>query len=99
MLVGSGAFDGMTPLVRHVHVNGYGGKGYDSVVDWGGLGRLAGYLTQLQIPKRVFLITDSNLHRPCYSIFRVPDLSLTSMLCLQVRRVNHENSSMHFMIG
>jgi 3-dehydroquinate synthase len=63
MLVGSGAFDGMTPLVRHVHVNGYGGKGYDSVVDWGGLGRLAGYLTQLQIPKRVFLITDSNLHR------------------------------------
>ncbi len=63
VLLGSGKFEGMAPVVRHVHVTGYGGKGYDTVVDWGGLGRLAQYLTELQVPKRIFLITDSNLQR------------------------------------
>ncbi len=60
-LVGTGKFEGIAPVVQHVHVSGYGGKGYDIVVDWGGLGRLAVYLTELQTPKRVFLITDSNI--------------------------------------
>lgn len=63
MLVGCGEFDGIAPVVRHVHVSGYSGKGYDAVVDWGGVGRLAQYLTELHIPKRVFLITDSKIHR------------------------------------
>src|SRR5947209_1122528 len=53
-LVGAGKFEGLAPIVQHVHVSGYGGKGYDTVVDWGGLGRLAVYLTELQTPKRVF---------------------------------------------
>lgn len=46
-----------TPVVRHVHI----GRGYDTVVDWGGLERLPQYLTQLGLPSRVFLFTDSNL--------------------------------------
>ena len=46
------------PLVRHVHI----GNGYDTVVDWGGLARLAHYLQQLRLPPRLFLVTDSNLH-------------------------------------
>ncbi len=46
------------PTVRHVRV----GEGYDTVVDWGGIGRLADYLKQLHLPSRVFLITDSNLY-------------------------------------
>ncbi len=62
LLVGSGKLAGIAPIVRHVHVSGYGGKGYDTVVDWGGLGRLTQYLTELEVPKRIFLITDSNLH-------------------------------------
>ncbi|GCF08236.1 hypothetical protein KDI_18000 [Dictyobacter arantiisoli] len=46
------------PLVRHVHVD----AGYDAIVDWGGLERLPGYLQQLQLPSRVFIVTDSNIH-------------------------------------
>ncbi|HTI14254.1 MAG TPA: 3-dehydroquinate synthase [Dictyobacter sp.] len=46
------------PIVRHVHI----GAGYDAVVEWGGLQRLAAYLVQLQVPKRVFIITDSNIY-------------------------------------
>lgn len=46
------------PLIRHVHI----GNGYDTVVDWGGLARLAHYLQQLRLPPRLFLVTDSNLH-------------------------------------
>src|SRR6266571_495761 len=46
-----------SPLVRHIHV----GAGYDAVVDWGGLGRLAQYLAPLQLPARIFLITDSDV--------------------------------------
>jgi shikimate kinase / 3-dehydroquinate synthase len=59
------------PLTRHVHV----GNGYDVVVEWGGLGRLAHYLEQLRLPPRLFLVTDSNLQR-----FYVPSLlrSLTN---------------------
>lgn len=47
------------PIIRHVNI----GSGYDTVVDWGGLGRLASYLEQLHLPKRIFLIADSNLAR------------------------------------
>ena len=57
MLIGSGELDTTAPIVRHIHV----GNGYDTVVDWGGLGRLPQYLTQLKLPSRIFLFTDSNL--------------------------------------
>jgi shikimate kinase / 3-dehydroquinate synthase len=46
------------PIVRHVHI----GSGYDTVVEWGGLAHLSDYLKQLQLPPRLFLITDSNIH-------------------------------------
>lgn len=58
MLISSGEVGDAAPVVRHVHV----GTGYDTVVEWGGLGRLAAYLKQLQLPPRVFLVTDSHLH-------------------------------------
>ena len=45
------------PITRHVHID----AGYDAVVDWGGIKRLPKYLTDLQLPPRVFLITDSNI--------------------------------------
>jgi shikimate kinase/3-dehydroquinate synthase len=61
MSIGNGAFDEVAPIVRHVRV----GDGYNTVVDWGGLERLPHYLAQLQLPPRVFLITDSNL-QPLY---------------------------------
>ncbi len=48
---------GVAPIVRHVHI----GNGYDVVVDWGGIGRLAHYLIQRSLPARVFLFTDSNI--------------------------------------
>ncbi|GHO91701.1 3-dehydroquinate synthase [Reticulibacter mediterranei] len=57
MLTGSG--EQVAPIVRHVHA----GEGYDAVVDWGGLGHLPQYLTQLGLPPRVFLFTDSNLQK------------------------------------
>jgi len=58
MLTHSGMLDGdLAPIVRHVHI----GNGYDAIVDWGGIGRLAQYLTQRSLPKRVFLFTDSNI--------------------------------------
>ena len=50
--------DTISPIIRHVHI----GEGYDTVVDWGGIKRLAHYLTDLHLPPRVFLITDSNIH-------------------------------------
>ena len=49
--------DGVAPIVRHVHI----GNGYDVIVDWGGMERLAQYLTQRSLPSRVFLFTDSNI--------------------------------------
>lgn len=59
MLICSYELDGIPPTVQRVHA----GNGYDVVVDWGGLGRLPGYLKTLQLPKRIFLITDSNLRK------------------------------------
>ena len=46
------------PIIRRVHV----GEGYDAIVDWGGINRLGQYLTDLQLPPRVFIVTDSNIH-------------------------------------
>ncbi len=43
--------------VRRIHVDG----GYNTVVDWGGIGRIAQNLKLLGLPRRVFLITDSNI--------------------------------------
>ena len=58
MLLASDGLNAPAPLVRHVRV---GERGYDAIVEWGGLGRLAYYLTQLGLPSRIFLVTDSNL--------------------------------------
>ncbi len=44
-------------FVRQINV----GKGYNVVVDWGGLGRLGQNLKMLDLPPRVFLITDRNI--------------------------------------
>ena len=44
-------------FVRHINV----GRGYNVVVDWGGLGKLGQNLKMLGLPPRVFLITDSNI--------------------------------------
>lgn len=48
----------LAPIIRHVHAGG----GYDTIVDWGGIERLPAYLQKLNLPPRLFLITDSNLH-------------------------------------
>jgi shikimate kinase/3-dehydroquinate synthase len=69
-LVGAGSIQGMTPTTRPVRA----GQGYDVVVDWGGLGRLAHYLSQLALPPRIFLVTDSNLYR-LYAPTMLPRLS------------------------
>lgn len=58
MLNSSTLGENVAPIVRHVHVD----RGYDAVVDWGGLERLADYLTPLQLPPRIFVVTDSNIH-------------------------------------
>jgi 3-dehydroquinate synthase len=57
MLTNSDHQETIAPIVRRVHV----GAGYDAVVDWGGLERLAVYLQQLRLPSRIFIITDSHL--------------------------------------
>jgi shikimate kinase/3-dehydroquinate synthase len=59
MLISSGEVEGFQPLIRYVNV----GAGYDAVVDWDGLGRLGYYLSQLKLPPRIFLLTDSNLEQ------------------------------------
>ncbi|HEX4206021.1 MAG TPA: 3-dehydroquinate synthase [Ktedonobacteraceae bacterium] len=59
MLNGSGSFAEGQPIVQHVQVD----QGYDTVVDWGGIGRLPQYLSRLALPPRVFLITDSNVQK------------------------------------
>lgn len=56
-LISTGSLDSIPPIIRHINV----GEGYDAVVEWGGLGRLAHYLTDSGLPPRVFLITDSNI--------------------------------------
>jgi 3-dehydroquinate synthase len=58
MLTNSNLSAEVDPIVRRVHV----GSGYDAVVEWGGLRRLPFYLQQLQVPSRVFIVTDSNIH-------------------------------------
>ncbi len=57
--IGRGELAEGEPLIQHVQI----GDGYDVVVEWGGLGRLARYLKPLQLPPRLFIITDSNLQR------------------------------------
>lgn len=37
------------------------GDGYNVVIDWGGLGRLSAHLNMLNLPPRVFLITDQHV--------------------------------------
>jgi shikimate kinase / 3-dehydroquinate synthase len=61
MLISSGKFadSDSQSLVRHVQV----GEGYDAIVEWGVLGRLADHLRQLKLPPRLFLFTDSNLEK------------------------------------
>jgi len=61
MSTSNGSFHETSPIVRRVYV----GEEYDTVVDWGGLERLPQYLSQLQLPPRVFLVADSNL-QPLY---------------------------------
>jgi len=58
-LIGMGELADNRPVIQHVRV----GNGYDAVVAWGGMGQLPRYLKQLQLPSRIFLITDSNLQR------------------------------------
>ncbi|GCE11724.1 3-dehydroquinate synthase [Tengunoibacter tsumagoiensis] len=53
----TGAQDRPAPIVRRVQI----GDGYDVIVEWGGLERLGSYLSHLQLPPRVFVITDSNI--------------------------------------
>ncbi len=57
MLIGSGELGDVASIVRHANV----GEGYDIVVDWGGVGRLSQYLSQLNLPPRIFIVTDSNV--------------------------------------
>jgi 3-dehydroquinate synthase len=57
MLTNSDHQETIAPIIRHVHV----GVGYDAIVDWGGLERLAVYLQQLKLPSRIFIVTDSHL--------------------------------------
>ncbi len=59
MLICSYELESISPIARRVHV----GNGYDTVVDWGGLGRLSDYLKMLHLPARIFLITDNNLRK------------------------------------
>ncbi len=59
VLISSGELGGVVPIRRTVHV----GSQYETIVDWGGVGRLGTYLRELNLPARVFLVTDSNLQR------------------------------------
>ncbi len=64
--------DTISPIIRHVDI----GAGYDTIVDWGSIKRVAQYLTNLQLPPRVFLITDSNIHA-IYAEAMTQDLQTT----------------------
>ena len=61
MFISSGVLVGEPPIldVQRIHVD----KGYNAVVEWGGLGRLPLHLKKLNLPPRVFLITDSHIHK------------------------------------
>jgi shikimate kinase / 3-dehydroquinate synthase len=52
----------ISPIIRHVRV----GQEYDVIVDWEGIKRLPRYLARLQLPSRIFLVTDSNIE-PLYA--------------------------------
>jgi shikimate kinase/3-dehydroquinate synthase len=84
-LIGSGKLEDVPPIIRRVHAGDpheasiraplrSAEGGYDTIVDWGGLGRLAQYLSQLNLPARVFLISDSNI-RSLYTPAIVQSLS------------------------
>ena len=72
MLISSGELVADPPivLVRRVRI----GEGYNVVVDWGGLGRLGQNLKMLDLPPRVFLITDTNV-RDLYASMIIGTLS------------------------
>src|SRR2546423_12661838 len=72
MLISSGELVADPPivLVRRVHI----AEGYNVVVDWGGLGRLGQNLKMLNLPPRVFLITDRNV-RDLYASMIIGTLS------------------------
>ena len=57
MLIASGELGGISPTVCHIHAGG----GYDAIVDWRGLARLGSYLKGLNLPTRLFVITDNNI--------------------------------------
>jgi shikimate kinase / 3-dehydroquinate synthase len=57
MLIASGELGGISPTVCHIHAGG----GYDVIVDWRGLSRLGSYLKDLNLPSRLFVITDNNV--------------------------------------
>ena len=59
MLISAGeiATDPHLLSVKRVHI----GAGYNVVIDWGGLGRLGANLKMLNLPPRVFLITDQHV--------------------------------------
>src|SRR5205823_6106930 len=57
MLITSGELGDISPTVCHIQAGG----GYDAIVDWGGLGRLGSYLKALNLPARLFLITDNHI--------------------------------------
>lgn len=61
MFISSGELVGEPPIfdVRRIHID----KGHDVIVEWGGLGRLPLHLKKLNVPPRVFLITDSHIHK------------------------------------
>src|SRR5579875_838038 len=71
MSTGSDKPGGVAPLIRHIRI---GQGGYDAVVDWGGIGRIAHHLKQLRLPPRVFLVTDSNI-QPLYAPQVLQDLA------------------------
>jgi 3-dehydroquinate synthase len=58
-LIGMGELADKEPVTQYVSA----GNGYDVVIGWGSLGQLPHHLDQLQLPPRIFLITDSNLER------------------------------------
>jgi shikimate kinase/3-dehydroquinate synthase len=58
-LIGMGELADREPVTQYVSA----GRGYEVVIGWGSLGQLPHYLSQLQLPPRIFVITDSNLQR------------------------------------
>ncbi|GER81474.1 hypothetical protein KTAU_01130 [Thermogemmatispora aurantia] len=57
-LIALGVLEGEEPLERQIRA----GEGYAAIVDWGGLGRLPAYLARLELPRRVFLLSDQHVY-------------------------------------